>query len=213
MLEIKKRKLARSSTFKVGLVEIQDEVRRAKKKSEITRWSLRESFDKHGGRCVFCGMGLLCHGDGPDSAHFSFYIPLKNGGSPGADNLVLVCQTHKKTYRPNQILMTKILDVNTIPDLIVQLVEAVKEVGSTAENGILAKQERIKILKRELNFALEDLALTMRYKVVGLWRPQEFVVIEEGVNTFAEQILEPKAGELKQTFQQIVTTGKYKIIR
>lgn len=213
MLEIKKRKRARVETFKVGLVEIQDEIRRAGKKSEITRWSLRETFDKHGGRCVYCGMGLLCRGDGPDSAHFSFYVPLNNGGLPVPENLVLVCYTHRKTYLPNRINTPRILDVNTIPDLIVALVEAVKEFGGTAENEILAKQERIKILKRELNLSLEDLALTMRYKVVGIWRPKEFVVVEEGVNTFAEQVLEPKAEELKQTFQQIVTTGKYKIIR
>ena len=213
MLEIKKRKRARASTFKVGSTEIQLEIRRAGfKSSDVTRWSLRETFDNYGGRCVYCGMSLLCNGDGPDSAHFSFYVPLNNGGLAEADNLVLVCNTHRKIYKPNRVNNPRILDVNTIPDLIVALVEEVKESPGDGEE-ILAKQEKIKVLKRELNLALEDLALTMRYKVVGLWRPKEFVVVEDEINTFAEQVLEPKAEDIKQTFQQIVTTGKYKIIR
>lgn len=212
MLEIKKRKIARASTFRIGLVEIQHEIKLAKVKSEITRWSMRAVFDKYGGRCVYCGMGLLCNGDGPDSAHFSFYTPLNNGGEAKEDNLVLVCATHRKTYRPNKILMTSILDVNTIPDLIVALVETVKESAST-DSEKLARLEKIKILKRQLNFALEDLALTMRYKVVGLWRQEEQIIVEEDVNTFAEQVLEPEAAKIKETLRQIVTTGKYKIIR
>jgi len=162
-------------------------------------------YKKAKGCCQFCGSTIYLVG--PGAFIFQWYIPLEYGGKASIGNVVVVCSTHERELterkRPQDVF-----GINTFADLCEQLFLAVQDKST----------ERIKQIKRMMNWTLEDIAATLRYKTFDDWKPEKFELIYEGRNTIPDLIekivKEPETKEdITEQIKQIVTSKKYRVLR
>src|SRR5574337_1047557 len=59
-------------------------------------------FSKYRGRCAFCGIALTPYVKKGNTVYFGFYVPLKYGGSPSPDNLIVTCYVCRMDINPTQ---------------------------------------------------------------------------------------------------------------
>jgi len=129
---------------------------------------------------------------------------LENGGPAKASNLILMCSAHSTVKKRPQ----DVVDINSFADLCEQLIIAVQN----------KQTERISIIKRMMNWTLEDIAATMRYEVFDDWRPDKVELVYEGRNTIpdlVEKLVEvPEVKEeITEQVKQLTTAKKYKVLR
>ena len=153
------------------------------------------------GRCQICGTAVFLENAGDV---FHFYVPLENGGPAKASNLILMCSAHSTVKKRPQ----DVVDINSFADLCEQLIIAVQN----------KQTERISIIKRMMNWTLEDIAATMRYEVFDDWRPDKVELVYEGRNTIpdlVEKLVEvPEVKEeITEQVKQLTTAKKYKVLR
>ena len=197
-------------------------------KNQPGYFTLREITDvclRWKSRCAFCGVDLLPSGDQQRRIYIDFYVPLERGGPISPENLIITCLVCRTTLRPNHRLMYRLEDIDTIPDLIEKLVIKTLKVNRMMENKdpeYFDECEKLRILKYELNSALEQLTMSLKYNPSRhariddvSWFVEEESTVADKVERMAsvpEQAQEVRE-ELKDDFRQIEKSGHYRIIR
>lgn len=191
----------------------------------ITPQQARAAFLAYKGTCAYCGIPLnVRNRTGWNSLHFTFYVPIKLQGKKIRPELLLpVCEAHlKNSIKPG--LREDIPDLNTFSDLIVVLIKSIVSENELSSELKILMQEKINRIKRLLNFKLEDIALSMRYKPFRDWNPEEFELVVEGDNSFpdlvqkvTEEVIDKGTEETKEEvtecIKQILTAKQYKVVR
>lgn len=194
---------------------------------------LIETFNRYRGNCAFCGVPLTPVASNTQ-AHFAFYVPIRNGGSPTVDNLIPICRGCSDDHKPTQRPLMRIPEVNGIPHLIQELVVGVRDLEKAreAEDGekLSEADRRIRYIKEEINVALEELAVLQRYSPSVTIREKtkkpllpyagqntvadiiesmaDVVVKEEEVTELPEQV-----EQLEEHIEQIKEFKRYKVVR
>ena len=202
--------------FKLAIIEINSEIlayqktlhHRKRVLPKLSHLQLQKVFAAYKGLCAYCKAPLML-GDNfkLGGAHFSFEIPLVQGGEVAPSNVVPVCYAHKLRYNNLKSKRERVPDLDTFADLIEVLIESVsyeyKDIG------------KIRILKSEINSILEEIALHGHYKHYKEdlpKKPQHFI----NTNTVADIIEKMKTGEktkedLIESIKTITSTGQYRI--
>jgi hypothetical protein len=169
------------------------------------------------GRCAICGIPLqLMSINERNSMHLMFYIPLKSGGTKDKSNIVPVCTTDKKRYKPTKDLREEIPDLNTFADLTERLAKAIIR----EEN-----EEVIRRIKLALNKILEQISVGIKYRPFTDWEPEDTELLIEGENTIPDRIeevvtklakeedTEETKDKITNSVKQIATHKQYKILK
>lgn len=194
-------------SIKVALSAVNREVSYAQKrgfKAYFTVSDLELVYHRHKGNCSICGKGLTY-----TKAKFMLYVPIRNGGKAEVDNLFLVCIKCKEFHTSIPRVTGRVEGYNSLADIIVSLVEAVKERKSA---------EEIKIIKSDLNAAISEFVQTLQYLPRKELKEKRATPIFSEENTIADLIEksvdEPKVSEqIKDTLDTIATTRRYVILR
>lgn len=195
---------------------------------KITSSECADIFNVYHGRCVFCGRPLLPKQtklDSEDTLHMIFYIPLERGGQPTLENIVPVCPFHHRKRSRKQELREEIPDLNTFADHLHVLIESIVEFKERPTRPLV---EKIKRIKRLINFDIDEIAINMRYKPFEDWLPERFEMLVEDHNTLPERIekltadtldkepeevLQSDKDRITDVAKQMVVTGQYGFVR
>ncbi len=92
--------------------------------------TLKAVFQRDRGRCRICGIPILSTAElSITRPHFSFFIPIKNGGNTKPDNLLTLCPDCKHFRRPLQRKIQRMASGGTIADLIEKLAQQVQKLS------------------------------------------------------------------------------------
>ena len=198
-----------------------------KNTKKLTLSDAREIYQKNNGRCVYCGLPLQPSRLGQsNSLNFIFYIPIEFTGMNEYNNIIPVCPYHAEMLTPNKQFLEDIPDINSIADIIEVLVKCKLdsiEFQKTQNPEYFPVVEKLKRLKRLLNFKIQEFALSMRYKTFVDWIPSQYELIQEDHNTIADLVeivvdadvdsMGKIKNKITKQLKQIVTTKTYNIIR
>lgn len=199
----------RENSFSMALAEINRDVSKVVqmgKKKYFRLDDLKAVYQAYAGSCSWCGKVLKPFGRGRASVHFMLYVPLRNGGKVERDNLVTSCSLCKDEYLPVKGTRGRVEGYNSLADIIVALVSAVKQ----------NKPERdIQTLKSELNTCIAEFAHSLNYRAGAGAKAKPIV---EGTNTIADLVEDlaedkPVEEEVKGTISTIAVTRRYRIIK
>lgn len=195
-----------------AILEINRELRNAGHKTYFRKPEIDVIYKDWKGCCAYCGMPLSLQGSNPTNAlHLQFYTPLDAGGLPLLANLMPVCPTDKKRYRPTRRALEDIPNIDTFADLVEELMKLVST-GS-----------RTFAIKKRINTQLEDIVHTLRYKTSP--PSKEYEIRIENKNTIPDIVEEIAVrvdkGEdcakekeaLSESLEQITQTKQYRIVR
>jgi len=216
-----------NTRFRRVVIDINKQRRLHKPSSEpFTVTQAGEVFGAYKGRCAYCGRPLniaITYGD--SKLMMIYYIPLERGGTTHHWNIVPVCPEHRKTGIRKQELREDIPDINTFADYISVLIESIIEFK---ENPTAPMAEKIRRLKRVLNFSLDEIAISMRYKPFVDWLPEQFEILIEDENTIPdrvekliehtvdkepEDVLSSDRKSITEAVKQTIVTKQYTFIR
>jgi hypothetical protein len=180
----------------------------------FTKADARYAWLEYQGACAFCGYFLKPYGKGQaeNTLHFTMYCPLDGGGKIEKENLLPVCVKCKKGSKPPpRRAFQRVEGYNTVADLIVLLMDAVLD----------GQEEIIPILKRELNQALTEFALNLRYAPAKSETQNPVPVIVMGQNTLSDWIEKNQNvirdreswAEISELFRSIRVMRKYEPVR
>lgn len=199
-----------SGYYREFINDINSDIRKLGRKRKIKDHYLSPKdadavWDKCNGRCSMCAKPLTTGRTGGQSPRPMFYIPLKWGGHPNLDNLILVCRTCKKSgatfvRRP----IERILGIDTFADLCEALFKAIKN----DESEDLRRQ-----IKYRMNLELEGIVNMLRGAPYTEFLTEDLQQRVEGKNTLPDLIEAGDKKEVTNAIQQIVTTKKYNIMR
>jgi len=180
--------------YRKAVAKLNDRARRVlgKNTKKFLISEAHDIFKKHNGRCVYCGEPLQVRLQGAvNSLNFVFYIPIEFSGLNEVNNIIPVCPTHVDNSNPNKQFLEDIPDINSIADIIEVLVYCKQQslVLQQAKNPeYFPVVEKLKRVKRLLNFKIQEFALSMRYKTFTDWVPSQYELIQEDHNTIADLV-------------------------
>lgn len=204
-------RITRGAAFKAftgALREINTEIAKLKRqgvRSYLSKTDARLIYDRHKGRCAYCGLELIVRGRRENSSHFMFHIPIKAKGKVTRENCILVCRRCKyEQSPPPRGPMARIEGYNSIPDIIQQLVDAV----------VQKRYDAVTALKQELNSAISEFVLRLQYSPIAAKKPCPIV---EGINSVADlveqAVEEDVTDKLDEVLGTINTTRQYRVLR
>jgi hypothetical protein len=224
----------KNSAFSRAVFRINEVVRKWPKPKNF-KWyngSAQEVFERYGGRCALCGIGLSAHyNSGIDTLYLDFYIPLTRGGRwDSLDNVIPVCKSHYTGGVIKKELRKDIPDINTFSDLIEQLIRSTlsakqMEDEDNPELSLMIKKKNM--IKRIINMKLEDITVCMQYKPFEDWIPENYEFVIEDENTIpdliemttesvvdndTDAVVESKKKTTEQV-KQLASTKQYRIVR
>jgi hypothetical protein len=186
-------------------------------------------YKKFNGRCAFCDLPLnVRESQGTNALQLIFYTPIKFGGAIDPENIVPTCTVHAEQYRDVRETREDIPDINTFADVIEQLIKAVsarEHILREGGEGVGPIVEKIRRIKVYLNMKFEDLGVALRYKPFKDWIPENFEMLEEGMNTIPDIVakattsheegasIDNEKHEITEKIKQTVTTRQYKVVR
>jgi len=201
-----------SKPFSESLAELNREVAKIQKKGfkkYFTRYDLEFIYQQWKGKCAICGISLKDKGRDKVSAHFTLYVPFRQGGKAERDNLIPVCVNCLSDYSPGLRAKTAVEGYNTLAELIVDLTKAVVE-GKT--------EDEIRVIKTDLNISMSEFVKSLNYLPNLSVRKRPKPLIIENKNTIADLVVQTANGEdLKEEVQKVLdtisTARKYVILR
>lgn len=214
--KVTRKRSSGSGSFERAIAELNREiVYKTNSKDRLSKFQAMKKFKEYRGRCAFCGVPLQAarSSDVDLKLHYMFYTPLDLGGSVNISNVVPVCYTHKQKFLPIKKRRLVIPDYNSVPDLIEKLIEFKLDEREAPDKDTRIK---IKAVKREINFQLEEIANHMRYLTFSDWQPENFVIFHEDEDSIPDVIEDmidsPKEKEvLKENIKQVLWTKDYKV--
>lgn len=172
--------------------------------------TLKAVFQRDRGRCRICGIPVLATAEFTVTRpHFTFFIPIKNGGNTKPDNILTHCPDCKLFRRPLQRKIQRMASGGTIADLIENLAQQVQKlalleskkyeehVSQNPDVNKIAELDRLhlecKTLKTQLKQELDDSLAEM--VDISYYRPitekdMEIPKFILSKNTIAEKIEE-----------------------
>ena len=201
-----------SKPFSESLAELNREVSKVQKKGfkgYFTRYDLEFVYQKWKGKCAICGISLKDKGRERVSAHFTLYVPFRQGGKTERENLIPTCNDCLVDYSPGKRAKTTVEGYNTLADLIVDLTKAVVE-GKP--------EEALRVIKTDLNVSMSEFVKSLNYLPNPSVLRREKPLIIENENTIADLVVKTAKGEetkekVQETLDTISATRKYVILK
>ena len=174
----------RAKTFTFALRLLNREILIKGRSKIFSKGDARTVFHQYGGKCAYCGIPLVPRGKKENSLRLTLYVPLRYGGQVEIGNLLPVCvDCRDKNNIPPKRMMDRLPNVNTIADLVDRLIVEVHKLAwfenkkreehqkDFPDRDLIVEWdassrdccELRSMLKRELNLAIEEAVVALRY--------------------------------------------------
>lgn len=177
---------------------------------KVKMTTLKAVFQRDRGRCRICGIPVLATAEFTITRpHFTFFIPIKNGGNTKPDNILTLCPDCKLFRRPLHRKIQRMASGGTIADLIEKLAQQVQKlalleakkyeehVSQNPDVNKIAELDRLHLecktlkvsLKQELDDSLAEMVDISYYRPVTE-KDMEIPKFILSKNTIAEKVEE-----------------------